>query len=224
MIDCREGVPVSRPTRQVNTSAVKHRRAYISISTSGVRDKAAKVLEASSARILDVGCGNGLFFAQVMLGGESKARRFGIDHSLESLLEAKEVFRTNRLAACPLIRGDAFHLPFRTGTFDQVFSLNVIINRPNFGEVEAIIDEMIRVCAPDGSIVFDLRNAHNPAMRLKCWRRNRKGGFQTNAHRLRQFTELLGRKGCEIVRKQTVGPPGRFLALAYVIEARRSPC
>lgn len=214
---------MSRATRPVNTSAVKRRRAFISVSTCGVRNKAVRLLRRGGAKVLDVGCGNGLFFAQALLDGESEVRCFGADYSRENLLEAREVFRTNHLAAGPLVRADAFHLPFQTGTFDQVFSLNVLINRPNFREVEAIIDEMIRVCAPDGSIVFDIRNAHNPLMRLKCRRHNRKGGFQTNAYRLRQVTELLGRKGYDIVRKETVGPPGRLLALAYVIEARRSP-
>jgi SAM-dependent methyltransferase len=219
----RNGTSMSRPKSKVDTSAVKHKRAFISISTSGVRDTAVRFVRAGKVKVLDVGCGNALFFAQALLDGDPGLFCLGLDYSMGNLLEAKEVFRTNQLAAPRIVRGDAFRLPFRAGTFDQVFCLNVFINRREFGEVEAIIDEMVRVCAPGGSIVFDIRNAQNPVMRLKCWLHNRKGGFQTNAYRLRQVCEVLRSRGLEVARREPVGPPGRWFALAYVIEARVPP-
>jgi ubiquinone/menaquinone biosynthesis C-methylase UbiE len=211
---------MSRATKQVNTTVITRKRAFLGPMLSKVRDTVLGFVRADDIRLLDIGCGNGLFFVQILLGRESKAACFGLDRSFENLQEAKQVFATNNITGCGLIHGDAFNLPFGAGTFDQVFCLNTVYNLPSLRDVEALIGQMSEVCAPDGSIVFDIRNAHNPLVRLKCWLHNRKGGFQTNAYTYRQIVEMLSRKGLTVVRRRAVGPPIRWFAYAYLIEAK----
>lgn len=86
---------------------------------------------------LEIGCGVGLF-AEVV-------RAFvGLEYSLEGLLvPGFESF--NRVS------GDATSLPFEDGSFELIFSFNTL---EHIAGVEAVFEEIERVCAPGGFIVL----------------------------------------------------------------------
>lgn len=211
---------MSRSTKQINTAAITHKRAFLGAMVSSVRDKALTFVRADGAKILDIGCGNGLFFAQMLLGRESDISCVGLDYSFDNLQEARRVFADNRVTGCDLVLGNALGLPFQRDTFDQIFCLNTIYNLPSVGDVECLIDQMIQACAPGGSIVFDLRNSQNPFVRFKFWLHNRNAGFPTIAYPCRQIAQILNGKGFMVVRKQAIGLPIRWLAYAYLIEVK----
>lgn len=79
------------------------------------RQRLEEVLQGlAPARVLDVGCGTG--FLTVQLRGEV----FGLDTSPTMLEIAGQ-----RLGRAKVIRGDALLLPFRTHSFDRIFSAHL---------------------------------------------------------------------------------------------------
>lgn len=98
-----------------------------------------------SKKLLDVGCGTGAMldmFASLLPDKEF----VGIDSSQEILTHAKEIENPN----IQLIRGEASSLPFEDNSFDFVYTRLVLMHNPNPSK---IIQEMIRVCKPNGIIM-----------------------------------------------------------------------
>ena len=211
--------------------------------TATIRDKAGRLCGKAEGRLLDVGCGNGLFFSR--LGDQRNLRLFGLDRSRELLSEARETVDPLRL-----IRGVMGGLPFRDGSFDWVVCLNTFLNLPDTDEVEHALRELMRICKPGGRVIVDIRNRANPYMRLKYWWHGIWSDFPVRAYTLSQFADVFREEGFEIERVVSIGPgwsrkarkkekgkrkkspfppfcllpfafcPG-FLALAYLIQARR---
>lgn len=98
-------------------------------------------------RILDVGCGNGIFTIRLAKSG---ADVIGLDSS-------PALLRQNPHAR--LIRGDATTLPFADGSFDCVFEANVL---HHIRERETVIREMARTSRR--YVVFLEPNRYNPLM------------------------------------------------------------
>jgi ubiquinone/menaquinone biosynthesis C-methylase UbiE len=104
----------------------------------------AFVASLPPARILDVACGTG-FLTQHLRGDV-----VGLDLSHSML----SVARDKRLT-CPLVRGDALHLPFPDGSFDRIFSSH-FFGRLQRDERARFMDEAKRVA--DQVVIVD-----NPA-------------------------------------------------------------
>jgi dTDP-4-amino-4,6-dideoxygalactose transaminase/SAM-dependent methyltransferase len=100
----------------------------------------------AGARILDVGCGDGVH-AGVLVSRNLGSRRYvGVDVSLTALAAARAHTPDSRVV---LQAGDALRLPYKTGTFAAVFSYGVLAYT---GAPEQALDEMVRVSAPGGLI------------------------------------------------------------------------
>lgn len=95
-----------------------------------------------AGRVLDVGCGTGLFLDEISEPGRSVV---GVDFSADMLEEARE----NSTDAY-LVSADADNLPFRDKSFDAVISLTLLQNMP---EPRRTIREMARVVEPGGKII-----------------------------------------------------------------------
>ena len=108
----------------MNISGVSRKKAFLGNITTAVRNKAWELCHDSET-ILDVCCGNGLFFLNE---GINKKLLVGIDKSEELLQEAKRIFTDNCIEDVSLIRGDAFQLPFKPETFDRVVCVNTLLN------------------------------------------------------------------------------------------------
>jgi ubiquinone/menaquinone biosynthesis C-methylase UbiE len=182
--------------------------------TATIRDKAGRLCGKAEGRLLDVGCGNGLFFSA--LGNQRDLRLFGLDRSWELLSEARETVDPLRL-----IRGVMGELPFQDWSFDWVVCLSTLYNLSGMDEVEHALREMIRICKPGGRVLVDIRNRANPYIRLKYWWHGIWSDFPVRAYTLSQFVDVFREEGFDIERVVSIGPDWSRLALAYLIQARR---
>ena len=80
-------------------------------------------------KILDVGCGSGLFFKHVANTAEIVV---GVDSSRKLLLESQKHVRS--LSSVQLVQADADHLPFSQEIFDVVFAFTMLQNMPKPAE------------------------------------------------------------------------------------------
>lgn len=134
-------------------------------------------------RILDAGCGTGGMLARLKEEGSA----YGLDVSPRALALA------SRRAPVPLCRGSVGALPFRSGSFAVIVSLDVLYHRMVESEQTAL-REFRRCLAPGGMLVLNLpayeglRSAHDEAIHTA--RRFRRGALR----------RLLGQAGLEPVR------------------------
>ena len=78
-----------------DTSSVARPGAFLGRITNAVRERAAQRFGATMEGLtLDVGCGNGLFFASLE---RTEGHFVGIDHDLELFREATQVFEDNQI-------------------------------------------------------------------------------------------------------------------------------
>jgi malonyl-CoA O-methyltransferase len=104
--------------------------------------RALENVDVLGAVVLDVGCGSGLFFGEVI----KKAKLVvGVDVSRKLLLKAKANAGSNVF----VVQADADHLPFRDGFFDAVFSFTVLQNMP---KPAVTLVELKRVTLQGGKI------------------------------------------------------------------------
>ena len=208
---------MSRPS--LDTSGVQRPGAFFGHITQEVRDLAAHRFDPSGDGLtLDVGCGNGLFFASL---NPRTARLVGADLDLDLLREAKQIFSDNRIGGVTLVQGDVGALPFPDKTFDNLFFLNTLINIPDDRTARCLLHELMRICCPGGRIFVDIRNRANPILRLKYWWHNRRADFSTRAYHLRQIGGLFESSGFRVVARHRVGPGLPFGPFAYLLEVQR---
>jgi SAM-dependent methyltransferase len=109
---------------------------------AGVRnDMLRKLLKPRKSDLaLEVGCGDGRFC-------------FWNRHKFGAVvgLDAAPLFAHEALDLIPLVRGDGRRLPFATGSFDKVFSLDLMEHLPAEGIVP-FFSELRRVLKPGGRI------------------------------------------------------------------------
>lgn len=118
--------------------------------------------------ILDAGCGTGGVLRKL---GASR-RLFGLDRSPLALERAR------RRGAFPLCRGSVTRLPYRSGSFDLILSLDVLYHRGVESDLEAL-REFRRCLRPGGFLILNLpafeslRSSHDLA--IHTGRRYRRG-------------------------------------------------
>jgi len=108
-------------------------------------------LPGGAERILDLGCGTGMFVDEL-----SARARFlvGVDVSLEMLNVAR-----GRARKVALVQADADALPFTDGSFDAVVSVTLLQNMP---DPSATVREVARVLKPGGvAILTSLKRKHS---------------------------------------------------------------
>jgi SAM-dependent methyltransferase len=108
--------------------------------------------ERRDGKLLDVGCGNGLFLSAIDQAGSLTARGwklYGVDYSEYQLSETQG--RPFEFAQCNVEDG----LPFPTASFDVVFAGELLEHLYN---PDAFIEECHRVVAPGGYLVITTPN------------------------------------------------------------------
>lgn len=202
----------------LDTSAVQRPGAFFGHITQNVRSLANEHFKTAPKGItLDVGCGNGLFFASLP---QPTGKLVGTDLDLSLLREAKEIFDDNKITDVSLVQGNVTTMPFGDDQFDNIFFLNTLINIPTDEITAILLNELMRICRPKGRIFLDIRNAANPLLRYRYWRHNQREDFTTRGHHLRHLSGLFATKGFQIKRKTAIGPKLPMLALGYFIEAQ----
>jgi ubiquinone/menaquinone biosynthesis C-methylase UbiE len=106
-----------------------------------------------SKRVLEIGCGTGVFLEMVAASG---ANLHGIDLSVDLLSRAAE--RARSLPNVRLHRGNVEQLPFPDGTFDTVYGSSILHHL----HLLPALREIFRVLRPGGRAVFTEPNIINP--------------------------------------------------------------
>ena len=104
-------------------------------------------------RILDVGCGTGVFTLDILAAG---AHVVGLELSLPMLLRAGTKLSGH---AFHMVRGDMSKLPFADKVFDKIVSVTAI---EFIVDATGTIGELFRVTKPGGYIVVATLNSLSP--------------------------------------------------------------
>jgi ubiquinone/menaquinone biosynthesis C-methylase UbiE len=143
-------------------------------------------------RVLDVGCGNG----SSLLGPLShKCLAYGVDMTEEMLQNAKQLHPKAR----GLCRSDACYLPFKSGSFDVVYSSRCVINVLTEEMQQVALSEIFRVVKPGGTVVL-MENFEEPLARMNRARELRRVGppivdahnLPLNLQRTLEYSQGLG--------------------------------
>lgn len=131
---------------------------------------------AQNARILDVGCGSGVFTYHL---GQICDSVIGLDFSVHLLAQ-------NRYA--PRVCGDAANLPFADASFDLVFEANLL---HHVSDRESVVGEMKRVSRKYVALIEP--NRLNPIMfAFSLAVLAERGGLNSSARTLRRLVEKNG--------------------------------
>jgi SAM-dependent methyltransferase len=156
----------------------------------GMRDILFRMLQPyiqgrSITRALEAGCGTG--YLSHILQRDRMLPVVPLDYSRDGLRYARQ------LGVRDPVQGDIRGLPFLTGTFDLVLSIDVIAHLPRGQEVAAA-SELVRVTKPGGLLVV-----RTSALDIL---RSRHGEFAHERQRFtrRRFTELFTAAGLRVVR------------------------
>ena len=117
----------------------------------GITDVTKKLDLESGDRLLDVGCGAGLF--EIALTHWVK-KIYGIDYSKEMVRIAKK--NAQKYDNIITEQGDIRNLPFEDESFDKVLVNSVIQYLNNLGEVERAFEELKRITKKEGRILVSM--------------------------------------------------------------------
>jgi hypothetical protein len=100
-----------------------------------------------------------------------------------------------------------------------VVCLNTLLNLRSLDVVSVALGEMTRVSR--GYVLVDIRNGDNPLLRFRYWRHRRRATFPTVGYRLQDMKEIFRHNGFPVEQVFPIGVDHPWLALGYVIAARR---
>ncbi len=189
-----------------------------------IRRAALAICAQSSGRLLEVGCGEGLFLAQ-LAKLNPRVEIWGVDNWPEILARARERFEKDRVTQIKLVEAKAGHLPFENVYFDVVVFINVLICIGSWEDVKAAIKELSRVVKPAGNLILEFRNKRNVLLQAK-YKLAKFYDATTMGHPLSTYDEkdvigLLRGNGFDIQRIQYIGFFIKRLAPVIIIEAQK---
>ena len=184
-----------------------------------VRREVLALCRRVKGRILEVGCGEGLFLAQ-LTGQDRELEVWGIDKDEARLKDALKRVPLARLSC-----QDAAGLSFEDGHFDAVICINVLFNMSSMEDVRSAFCQMRRVCKSGGSIIFDFRNSGNPLLsikyRLAKYYDDTVKGLPLKTYSTKEIGHILSSLNMEIVDKRYVGFNSDRFAAVIIIEAKK---
>jgi ubiquinone/menaquinone biosynthesis C-methylase UbiE len=196
-------------------------RGLLGPLTAKIRKEAAKLVASQPGRLLDVCCGNGLFFS--LFGGNGYLKLYGLDRSKELIEEAHKMSEEGHLKKVSLFLGDAMLLPFKRNYFQRVVCLNTLLNFQSKDDLVRILSEIREVIENGGQLIIDVRNKNNPLIRFKYWWHQRTGDFPTVAYELREISELLENVGFKVRSYKSIGLLFDFVPFVYIVDAVKQP-
>jgi phosphatidylethanolamine/phosphatidyl-N-methylethanolamine N-methyltransferase len=177
--------------------------------TQGGRILAARHVNAQGGSVLEVGIGTGLALAYYA----PKVQVTGIDLSAEMLREAE--LRARKLAlrnVAGLHRMDARAIDLPDAAFDHVAAMHIMSVVP---EPERVLDEMVRLCRPGGSVLI----ANHFAGRAEGWSlAERLAAPMANLlgwHSDFAIDRVLGHPGLKLEEQRQVRPFGLMTFLRF---------
>jgi ubiquinone/menaquinone biosynthesis C-methylase UbiE len=123
------------------------------------------LLPASGRRIIDLGCGYGRL-APTYLDRFDQAVLY--DGSLSLLRDARDTLGDRAL----LVAGDVGRLPFKAASFDCVLTIRVL---QHVHDLAGTLEEMRRITAGNGTVVFSYHNKRNARRILRYFDTRKRG-------------------------------------------------
>ena len=189
-----------------------------------VRVGALNLCRDLSAKLLEVGCGEGLFLAQLAAQNQN-IEIYGIDNNQVLLEKAQRRCQEKSLSNIHLSLEDAIGLSFEDEYFDAVVCLNVIFNLGSRDTLKKVLYEMARVCKKRGKVIVDFRNGANPFLWLKYllapWYDATVKDLPLKTYRLNDLQSILEAAGFQITNKISLGFPVKAIAPIIILEATK---
>jgi len=190
-----------------------------------VRQETLELCRGLSGRILEVGCGEGLFLAELAVQNPG-LEIWGIDKSELRLKEAREHFNEKNLKNINLRLQDATDLHFEDGYFDAVVCINVFFNMPSIDQIKQSLVQIRRICKKSGMIIFDIRNRANVLLALKYLLApiydHTVKNLPLKTYGFNQIKDILKDSGFSIVKERFIGLPMNRFAPIIIIEAKKN--
>lgn len=186
-----------------------------------VRKNAVEMCIKNKGRLLEVGCGEGLFLSQ-MIHASPDLDIWGVD-TWDKIL-SKAGMRTQKIKPdVKLLKADASCLPFEDAFFDTIVCINVFFNLKSIEKVKHALEEMTRVCKTGGKIIFDFRNSLNLLLILK-YKLARYYDLTTkdlplNTYNPRNIKNITKELKLNIVQEKYVSFPVKRFAPIIMVEA-----
>jgi len=190
-----------------------------------VRRLALGMSAVHQGRVLEVGCGEGLFLSQ-LLRQNPLLELWGVDSWTKILVQARHRLAAQGLSEARLVEADGRRVPFEDMFFDLVICINAFLCMQGLSVVEAVVGEMARVCKPGGRLLVEFRNRANGLLRLK-YAFARYYDASTIHNPLSTFYErdmiaLLKRNGFVVRRARYVDFPVKKWAPIIILEAQKN--
>jgi len=184
-----------------------------------VRQAALKACRNIQGNILDIGCGDGLFLAQLVQQNLS-ARIWAIDISAETIQYARQRLMNQNISSVNFLQQDATALDFGEMRFDAVVCTNLFMVMDSLETVRRVLLSVGGVCRKGASIFFDYRNAANPFLKLKyklapIYDKTVKGHY-INTYYTSDIVEALEQANMCMVSQQCIGLPCKWNLLVPV--------
>jgi ubiquinone/menaquinone biosynthesis C-methylase UbiE len=128
-----------------------------------IRRKALEFSAGITGKIIEVGCGEGLFLS-ALAKKNSGSEIYGIDIDKDLLNKAKGRLKGK---GARLSVADARQMPFEDSFFDCVICINVIFNLRSLNDAGRVLSEAGRILKKGGRVIVDFRNRKNPLLNLK---------------------------------------------------------
>lgn len=187
-----------------------------------VRRHAVEMCLSYEGRVLEVGCGEGLFLNQ-LLEAKPDIEAWGVDSWPEILERAGDLLRGHGVLAARLIKADIKNTPFEGGYFDAVVCVNVFLNLPGLSEVRGVIREMGRVCRRGGRIIVEFPNRLNPLVvfkyKLAKYYDPTFGRHPLTAFFRKDVAAILKEEGFDLLRERCLDFPVKRFAPIILMEA-----
>ncbi len=190
-----------------------------------IRKTALSLCGRASAKILEVGCGEGLFLIQ-LAKNNPRSEIWGVDNSAERLQRAEARIKAHNISTIRLSLQEATGLSFDDESFDIIVCINVFFNMGSIDQVRNTLNQMKRICKKSGTMVFDFRNSHNPLLAVK-YRLARYYDSSVKDLPLRTYSRqevesLLEGAGLKILSRTPVGFFLTRYAPIIIIEAQKA--
>lgn len=186
-----------------------------------IRDRVLELCRERTGNLLDLGCGEG-FFISMLLDKGICVTIYGLDNFEKNILRARERLKDRKVN---LLLADAAETPFKNAFFDTIVCNNFFIMLHSNDIAKQILCETARILKPGGKIIFEIRNALNPLVRLK-YKLARFYDETVKNHPLKTYRPhdigvLLKETGFKVTRTSSIGFPIKNLAPIIIFEAEK---
>lgn len=189
-----------------------------------VRRKVLSFCSEGKGKILEVGCGEGLFLNKVAASGKY-SYVYGVDIWKDILIRAKNRFKSGNISNAGFVQADAVSLPFKDNSFDTVVCMNVFFNLPSDDLFQQSLKEISRVCKNGGEFIFDIRNSQNLLLHVKYklakYYDETVKNLPLRTYNYNKVMTSLKECGFEIKNREEIGFPYNRFSPIFVIKARR---